>query len=58
LEANCSESEDSGAADLILHSGRRLMLRIEGELRAVEPEAIGEDDLDALWEECAAATQA
>ncbi|MEI6072599.1 MAG: PilT/PilU family type 4a pilus ATPase [Verrucomicrobiae bacterium] len=54
LESLLLASVESGASDLILHSGRRPMLRIEGELRAVESEAIGEDDLDALWEECAA----
>ena len=55
LESLLLASVESGASDLILHSGRRPMLRIEGELRAVESEAIGEGDLDALWEECAAA---
>jgi len=47
-------SVESEASDLILHSGRQAMVRIDGELRTVESEAVGESDLDALWEECGA----
>lgn len=42
-----------GASDLIIHSGRQAVLRIEGELRTIEAGEVDESDMDALWEACA-----
>jgi len=55
LESLLLASVEAGASDLILHAGRRAMVRIEGELREVESEAVGESDMDDLWRECGAA---
>jgi len=54
LESLLLAAVQCGASDLILHSGRTPMVRIEGELRALESGPVGEDDMDALWDACAA----
>jgi len=45
---------ESGASDLILHSGRTAVVRVEGQLVPVESASMTEADLDALWKECGA----
>ncbi len=54
MESLLQAAVECGASDLILHFGRPAMVRIDGELRAVESDPIGEGDLAALWEECGA----
>lgn len=44
----------NAASDIILHSGRAPVLRINGELVAVESSLPGESDMDALWSACGA----
>ena len=44
----------NAASDVILHSGRPAVFRINGELTAVESDHPGEQDLAALWTACGA----
>ena len=44
----------NGASDIILRSGKPAVLRINGELAAVESELPGEQDLADLWSACGA----
>jgi len=44
----------NGASDVIIHSGRPAVLRIDGELHPVESEHPDERDMDALWAVCGA----
>lgn len=54
LERLLLATVECGASDLILHSGRQAVARIEGELRTIDSEAMEESDIDALWSACGA----
>lgn len=45
---------DNGASDIIVHIGKPAVLRINGELVAVQSSLPGEEDMDALWAACGA----
>ena len=46
---------ESGASDLILHSGKSALVRIHGELTQLEAPPLTDADLDDLWERSGAA---
>lgn len=45
---------ENGASDVILHSGKPAVLRINGALTPVESELPSDPDMDALWSACGA----
>jgi twitching motility protein PilT len=54
LEDLLRAAVESGASDLILHSGRVAMARVEGQLVPVESASMTDADLDTLWAACGA----
>ncbi len=49
---------ESGASDLLLHSGKTPQARLDGELVSVTSGAVTETDLEALWKFCGAEPEA
>lgn len=58
IEGLLQAATASGASDLLLHSGKIPRARIQGELVEVDSAAVGEEDLDSLWQECRALADA